>query len=130
MFIQLYMLLSVYSLVRLPKRRLNNYVVQQHPPALVVPPNSAATLQQAAVANATECLDSITAYIYDEHAVDAVDVPPLATLTGNIKDNIVFYVAEVRRQYAMLSDIVKKCWPAVIAFLHCVANAVSCHKQC
>lgn len=93
MFVQLYRLLSVYSLLRLPRRRINSYSNQQlcHANLRINPVK--VTKRQAAVSMATECIDSLVAFVSDENPVDAVDVPPLATLSVTTKDNIVFYVA-------------------------------------
>jgi hypothetical protein len=95
MFVQLYRLLSVYSLLRLPKRRFNSLAVPAvTQPIMLVPPVRHATKRQAAVARATECIDSFAAFLSDnEQSVDAVDVPVLEDLTATPKDNIVFYVA-------------------------------------
>jgi len=93
MFVQLYRLLSVYSLLRLPRRCISSYSNHQlcHAKLRVTPVKS--TKRQAAVALATECIESIVVFMNDDNPADAVDVPPLATMSATTKDNIVFYVA-------------------------------------
>ena len=93
MFVQLYRLLSVYSLLRLPRRCISSYSNHQlcHAKLRVTPVKS--TKRQAAVAMATECIESIVVFMNDDNPADAVDVPPLATMSATTKDNIVFYVA-------------------------------------
>src|SRR6218665_2441208 len=93
MFVQLYRLLSVYSLLRLPRRRISSYSNHQlcHTKLRVTPVKS--TKRQACVAMATECIESIAVFINDDNPADAVDVPPLDILSSSTKDNIVFYVA-------------------------------------
>lgn len=106
MFIQLYRLLSVYSLFRLPRRRINSYSNQplSHNKLRVAPVK--ATKRQSAVAMATECIESIVVFLNDDNAADAVDVPSLATLSATTKDNIVFYVS---------GFVIKHC----VKVLHC-----------
>lgn len=48
---------------------------------------------QAAVAMATECIESIVIYMNDDNLTHTLEVPPLVTLSATTKDNIVFYVA-------------------------------------
>lgn len=94
MFVQLYRLLSVYSLLRLPRRRINSYV-SPHPqdaPMLVVPRKSA-TKRQAAVHQAADCIDSLSAFMTDERGMDAVEIPRLSDFSSSPKDAVVFYVS-------------------------------------
>lgn len=94
MFVQLYRLLSVYSLLRLPRRRMNSYVrVETSVPTVAVPARKMATKRQAAVHQAEECIDSLSAFVTDEDGPDAVDIPQLSDFSSNPKDSVVFYVA-------------------------------------
>jgi hypothetical protein len=93
MFVQLYRLLSVYSLLRLPRRRISSYSNQQLCHTKLHITQSKSTKRQAAVAMASECIESLVVFMNDDDPTDAVDAPPLATLPASAKDNIVFYVA-------------------------------------
>jgi hypothetical protein len=94
MFLQLYKLLTVYSVVRLPKRRVQRAggVVPVDAQVIAIPlptvPKQSQRLQSVAVA--AECLDSLSICASDEDP-DPEDVPPAAT--GTAKENIVYYVA-------------------------------------
>jgi len=92
MFIQLYRLLSIYSLIRLPRRRQNSFA-NRHltQPALVVPPAKTVTKRQTAVVNAAECIESLEAFMGDED-LEAVEVLEFSDAAGGIVDNIVYYV--------------------------------------
>jgi hypothetical protein len=93
MFVQLYRLLSIYSLLRLPRRRANTHVSQPlQPVPVVLHSRSSTTARQSAVQLAAECMDGMAAFADDE-CLDAVDVPPLPVSSASTKDNIVFYVA-------------------------------------
>jgi len=73
---------------------MNSYVgVRSHVPTLVVPPKKTATKRQAAITQAAECIDCLSAFATDEDSLDAVDVPQLAEFTSSPKDTVVFYVA-------------------------------------
>jgi hypothetical protein len=91
MFMQLYRLLSVYSLIRLPKRRSASET--RHGVALPLPSSSAKTQtkRSSTVAVAAECLDSLAAFASDDIDVDPGDLPEPSS--GTTKDNIIFYVA-------------------------------------
>jgi len=110
MFVQLYRLLSVYSLFRLPRRRANSFVHYQKA-TLAVPPARTVTKRQAAVQQSAECIDSIYAFLHDDSSVDAVDVPPMSNLSASTVDNIVFYVC---------GFVVRHC-QKVVACSHCVS---------
>lgn len=94
MFIQIYRLLSVYSLLRLPRRRLNSYVNNSQL-ELSIRPAKSATKRQAAVDMAAACIDHNASVLDDDVDLDldAVDVPMLSNMSASPVDNIVFYVA-------------------------------------
>lgn len=95
MFLQLYKLLSVYSVIRLPKRRVQRAgrddtnedcrVVM-----IPLPGVQAQTKRNKTVAVAAECIDSLASFADDED-LDPDCVPPAPS--GSAKDNIVYYVA-------------------------------------
>jgi hypothetical protein len=91
MFMQLYRLLSVYSLIRLPKRR--SAVDTRHGVTLPLPSSSTKTQtkRSSTVAVAAECLDLLAAFASDDMDVDPGDLPEPSS--GTTKDNIIFYVA-------------------------------------
>ena len=96
MFLQLYKLLSVYSVLRLPKRSIQRTgrTVTNNDPAIVVPMPAPqkSTERGKNVAIAAECLDSLSVFTSDEDIdTDPDNVPPAPT--GSAKDNIVYYVA-------------------------------------
>jgi len=91
MFMQLYCLLSVYSLIQLPKR--HSAVDTRLGVALPLPSSSTKTQtkRSSTVAVAAECLDSLAAFASDDADVDPGDLPEPSS--GTTKDNIIFYVA-------------------------------------
>jgi hypothetical protein len=90
MFMQLYRLLSVYSLIRLPKRRSGGDnrlgVTLPHPS----PAGKTQTKHCQTVAVAAECIESLAAFA-DDVDVDPFELPEPSC--GTTKDNIIFYVA-------------------------------------
>lgn len=94
MFLQLYKLLTVYSVIRLPKRRVQRagrtVPIDAPPIAIPLPTTQKQSKRLQTIAVATECLDSLSVCVSDEDA-DPEDVLPPAT--GTAKENIVYYVA-------------------------------------
>ena len=99
MFLQLYKLLSVYSVVRLPKRRVqragrDDTNDDRRVLAIPLPAVQQQTKRCKTVAVASECLDSLSAFAADDDLDRDLDpdcIPPAPT--GSAKDNIVYYVA-------------------------------------
>ena len=89
MFLYLYRLLSVYSLLRLPKRCSS---VESSGIAVQLKPNTRTTTKRAhAVSTAAECLDAMAAFSNDDNDSDTEPSEQLSDYTT--KDNIVYYVA-------------------------------------
>jgi len=88
-FVKLYRLLSVYSLIKPPRRRGD--VVDGVTTSLQVPlPSRHQTKRIQTVANAAECIESLATFSSD----DAIDVQPSAISSAlTTRDNIVYYVA-------------------------------------
>ena len=93
MFLQLYRLLSVYSLLRLPKRRGAGDSRGVTLP-LPSPAGTQLTKRSATVAFAAERLDSLgTLHHDDDTDVDPGDIDEPDLSFGSVKDNIVHYVS-------------------------------------
>jgi len=84
MFMQLYRLLWVYSLLRLPRQRISSYSNQQVCQSKLHVTPVKTTKRQAVVAMATECIESVAVFMNDDNPVDAVDVPPLVWINKNL----------------------------------------------
>ncbi len=76
MFVHLYRLLSVYSLIRLPRRR-NGRLDVDLSPQFPIPASKPGSKRSVAVAFAADCLENITACLEDE-SVDPSDIPDLS----------------------------------------------------
>jgi hypothetical protein len=114
MFVQLYRLLSVYSLLRLPKRRGG---VDR--PGLTLPlPSLAGAMQSKhckTVALVAECL---SAFVADGSAfIDPGDIPEPSS--GSAKDNIVHYMA---------GFVARHC-KKVVSCSHCIGQLTKLPSQ-
>lgn len=128
MFLQLYKLLSVYSVIRLPKRRVqragrDDSDDDRRVLAIPLPVVQSQTKRSQTVAVAAECLDSLSAFATDDDLDRDLDpdcIPPAPT--GSAKDNIVYYVAGfvVRRCKKLVSC------PTCLQNLTSVANTDNC----
>jgi hypothetical protein len=118
MFLQLYKLLSVYSVLRLPKRSIQRTgrTVTNNVPAIVVPMPAPqkSTERGKHVAIVAECLDSLSAFTSDED-IDPDSLPPAPS--GSAKDNIVYYVA---------GFVVRKC-KKLVTCQTCITQLTSAH---
>jgi hypothetical protein len=92
MFLQLYRLLSVYSLLRLPKRQSGVDSSRGITLQLPKPATQLQTKRSNTVAVAAECLESLATFVAcDDMDIDPSELPEPSH--GTTKDNIMYYVA-------------------------------------